>query len=160
MPTVTNGDCGLDTMTLMLGLPHSAQARNDLRVELSDYLLARVGKHWIHDIMVVCQELDAEELRLYKSAPSAFVAPSTVALAVGIAQSCPPSWTLQSSQSHSTKKHVTQSVGRPNWTIIALLWLWFVHCPPRSWMNRWLYLGDVAIHPQSRRHRGPQSPSA
>ena len=60
----------------------STQARNDLRVELSDYLLARVGDHWMHDIMVVCQELDAEEVRLYKSAPSAFVTPTTVALAV------------------------------------------------------------------------------
>ena len=32
--------------------------------------------------MVACQELGAEEVRLYKSAPSAFVTPTTVALAV------------------------------------------------------------------------------
>ena len=82
MPTVTNGDCGLDTMTMMLGIPQPAHARNDLRVELSDYLMARVGDHWMHDIMVACQELGAEEVRLYKSAPSAFVTPTTVALAV------------------------------------------------------------------------------
>ena len=75
-------------------------------------------------------------------------------------QLCQQSRTLQSRQGHSTKKHVTQSVGRPNWTIITLLWLWFVHCQPRSWMNMWLYLGDVAIQPQSRRHRDPHSPSA
>ena len=54
VPTVTNGDCRLDAMTLMLGMPQSAQARNDLRVEFSDYLLERVDKHWMHDIMVVC----------------------------------------------------------------------------------------------------------
>jgi hypothetical protein len=36
----------------------------------------------MHDIMVACQELDAKDVRLYKSAPSAFVTPTTVALAV------------------------------------------------------------------------------
>ena len=82
VPTVTDGDCGLDVMTTMLEIPQSAQARNDLRIELSDYLLSRVGEHWMHDIMVACQELCADEVRLSKSAPSAFVAPVAVAPAV------------------------------------------------------------------------------
>ena len=38
--TILDGDCALDVMTMMLGLPHTLQARSDLRTEISDYLLA------------------------------------------------------------------------------------------------------------------------
>ena len=88
-PVVTNGDCGLDTMTLVLGIPQSTQARTDLRIELSDCLLARGGDHWMYDIMVACQELDAEELLLCTSVPSTFVAPTAVAPAVAERASVP-----------------------------------------------------------------------
>ena len=67
MSTVVDGDCGLDVMTLMLGKGSSFSFRRDLRMELSDYLIARVGELWLHDIMVACQELRLEDVQAYRS---------------------------------------------------------------------------------------------
>ena len=47
IPTVCDGDCGLDTMTLVLGTEQSFQARTDLRFELSDYLRERMDDDWM-----------------------------------------------------------------------------------------------------------------
>jgi hypothetical protein len=58
--TVVDGDCGLDVMDMMLGRPPSRASRNELRVEISDYLLERIQLPWMHDIMVACQELGAK----------------------------------------------------------------------------------------------------
>ena len=115
----------------------------------------------MHDIMVVYQELCADEVRLSKSAPSAVVAPVAVAPAVADRAIVPTFDDVGvEPEPFDEKKHVAQSVGRPICTILAVLCRWFVHCPPLSWRNRWLYFGDVAIHPQSRRHRDAQSQSA
>ena len=40
--SVMDGDCGVDVMTMMLGMPQNKDARSALRVEISDYLIARV----------------------------------------------------------------------------------------------------------------------
>ena len=69
LPTVCDGDCGLDTMILMLGQPPAFEARKKLRIEISDYLLSRIGEPWMHEIMVACQEvvLHDDDVNLYKS---------------------------------------------------------------------------------------------
>jgi hypothetical protein len=54
-------------MTFMLGIPGSFEARKDLRIELSDHLLERIGEPWLHDIMVACQELRLDDLNAYRS---------------------------------------------------------------------------------------------
>jgi hypothetical protein len=81
--SVMDGDCALDVMTMMLGIPPSEAARKELRIDISDYLIARIGEPWLHDIMVACQELCAEDLHLYKSlAVGVIAAPTAPAPAV------------------------------------------------------------------------------
>ena len=85
MATVVDGDCAMDVMTLMLGKGPSFFFRRDLRIELSDYLIARIGEPWLHDIMVACQELRLEDVQAYRSgcAPAVSLAvPTTPAPAV------------------------------------------------------------------------------
>ena len=65
--SVVDGDCGLDVMTMMLGIAASFSARKDLRIEISDYLINRIGEPWLHDLMVACQELRQEDVVLYRS---------------------------------------------------------------------------------------------
>ena len=77
MTSILNGDCGLDVMTIMLGIAPSASARSGLRIELSDYLIERIGEPWIHDIMVACQELRQEDVDLYRSCDAKILAPPT-----------------------------------------------------------------------------------
>ena len=64
IPTVCDGDCGVDVMTMMLGLPQSFEARKQLRIELSDYLWDRMGERWLLDLLVAAQELDFEDVQL------------------------------------------------------------------------------------------------
>ena len=61
LATVCDGDCGLDVMNMMLGQPPSFLARKELRIEISDYLISRIGDPWMHDLMVSCQELQEED---------------------------------------------------------------------------------------------------
>ena len=85
MATVVDGDCAMDVMTLMLGKPPSFSFRKDLRIELSDYLIARIGEPWLHDIMIACQELRLEDAQAFRSgvAPAISLAvPTTPAPAV------------------------------------------------------------------------------
>jgi hypothetical protein len=84
MISVLDGDCALDVMTMMLGIPPCYQARSNLRRELSDYLIERLGEPWLHDIMVACQELDHDDVNAYRSADAAKIvaAPSEPAPAV------------------------------------------------------------------------------
>ena len=66
--TVLNGDCAFDVMLMMLGETLTDGARKALRIEISDYLMSRVGEPWMHDIMSVCDELsalDVEKSRKY-----------------------------------------------------------------------------------------------
>ena len=68
---------------MMLGLPQSLETRNQLRIELSDYLLARMGEQWMLDLLVAAQELDGGDVELYCSYGSRPAAhPTTLAPAV------------------------------------------------------------------------------
>ena len=78
LASVLDGNCALDVMTMMLGMSPSEPARNDLRIELSDYLIARIGEPWLHDIMVACQELQQEDVSLYRSGGAEIIAAPTV----------------------------------------------------------------------------------
>ena len=65
--TVCDGDCGIDVMTQMLSLPQTLKARNQLRIDLSDYLIARIDEPWMHDLMVLCGELRPDVLVKFRS---------------------------------------------------------------------------------------------
>ena len=54
-PTVCDGDCGLDLLTNMSCTPQSFEARNDLRLELSEYLIARMEDPRMLEIRVAAQ---------------------------------------------------------------------------------------------------------
>ena len=66
--SVVDGDCALDVMTMMLGMPRTLQARKDLRIEISDYLMARIGEPWLHTVMVACQELSQDDVNDFRAA--------------------------------------------------------------------------------------------
>lgn len=74
LASVLDGDCGLDVMTMMLGRPTAFVDRSALRVELSDYLIQRIGEHWMQDLMAVCQELQMETVTLSRSGEAAILA--------------------------------------------------------------------------------------
>ena len=67
MPTICDGDCAVDVMHMMLGLPQTFQARKQLRIEICEYLIARISDPWMHDIMVALQELEKKDVALYRS---------------------------------------------------------------------------------------------
>ena len=54
--TVTDGDCAIDTMCIMLGLPQTQEQRNALRDELFMYIVTRAHDRRLHDILVACCE--------------------------------------------------------------------------------------------------------
>ena len=60
--TVMDVDCGIDTDCMMLGLPQTSANRNALRQEIADYLLDRAERPWLHQLLVVCEELRVEDL--------------------------------------------------------------------------------------------------
>ena len=78
--------CGRELIAyphMMSGLPQSLETRNQLRIELSDYLLARMGEQWMLDLLVAPRELDGEDFELYCSYGSRPAArPTTLAPAV------------------------------------------------------------------------------
>jgi hypothetical protein len=59
--TVADGDCALDVMSLMLGKPQSFACRNALRIEISEYLMLRIGEPWMQELMVALQEVEGED---------------------------------------------------------------------------------------------------
>ena len=65
--TVCDGNCGIDVMALMLELPSDAQSRAWIRQELYEFGMGRWNEPWLHDMFVVTQELELEELRAYRS---------------------------------------------------------------------------------------------
>ena len=67
LSTVLDGDCAFAVMTSMLMIPTSAAARKDLRIEVSDYLMERIGEPWLLDVMVACQELRLKDVILFRS---------------------------------------------------------------------------------------------
>ena len=74
LPTVCDGDCGVDVMSMMLGLPQSFDTRKQLRIDVSDYLLERMQEPWMLDLLVASQELDGDDVALYFSYTSPAVA--------------------------------------------------------------------------------------
>ena len=64
---VCDGDCGLDVMTMMLGLPQTFASRTALRIEISDYLTSRTGEPWMHELMVALQEAQQEDVIKHRS---------------------------------------------------------------------------------------------
>ena len=100
IPTILDGDCSFDVMTMMLARPQTLQARTELRTELSDYLIARAEEPWMHDLLVACGELDIEVVKLARedanaaaavaeSAPVAPAAPIAPAVAESLIQAMP-----------------------------------------------------------------------
>jgi len=62
--TVTDNDCGLDVMCMMLQIPQTAMVRGQLRAELSDYLLYRIETSWMQDLMAATCEIRQEDVLL------------------------------------------------------------------------------------------------
>ena len=87
--TVVDGDCGIDVMTLMLSRPSSLEARKQLRVDLSDYLISRASEAWMRDLMVACGELRTEDVSLARSSAPMPPAPP-VAPAAAVAEKDAP----------------------------------------------------------------------
>lgn len=65
--TVCDGNCGIDLMAMMLQKPQNAETRKWLREELYDFGVRRWDEPWLHDMLVVTQELTLEEVRAYRS---------------------------------------------------------------------------------------------
>ena len=84
LPTVCDGDCGVDVMMMMQGAVSHVASRNQLRVELSDYLMERIHTPWMLELLCLAQELDQDEVRLACSCSSPF--PSLSATGVGEAR--------------------------------------------------------------------------
>ena len=64
--TVCDGDCGLDVLTRMVGRPHIFEARNQLRIEISDYLMDRIDEPWMHNLMRLLQEVSEDDVNTYR----------------------------------------------------------------------------------------------
>ena len=80
--SICDGDCALDVMCLMLGLPRTLAARNDLRIEISDYLIQHIDARWMHEMMGALQEVDWEDVQLYWKAAVEIVPASNALAAV------------------------------------------------------------------------------
>ena len=65
--TVMDGDCGLDTACMMMSLAQTTANRNALRQEIADYLCDRIEEPWMHQLLVVCAELNVEDLERFRS---------------------------------------------------------------------------------------------
>ena len=61
--TVMDGDWGIDVACQMLGLLQTPAQRAAAREEISDYLLARVKKPWIQEVMGTLQEVNLDDVR-------------------------------------------------------------------------------------------------
>ena len=62
--TVTDNDCGLDTMCMMLPGVQTFERRLEIRARLSDYVLRRMQTSRLRDLMVATCELNKEEVDL------------------------------------------------------------------------------------------------
>ena len=67
VPTVCDGDCGMDVMCLMLGRPRTKHERTQLRADLSDYLLDSLKYDWMIDILLVTCEIEPEDVNVARS---------------------------------------------------------------------------------------------
>ena len=85
LASVVDGDCAAHVMTMMLGQPPSFEAREELRIEVSDYLIARVEEPWMQDVTVRCQEHEKEDVLRFRSGDTNVVA-APVAPAPAVAE--------------------------------------------------------------------------
>ena len=67
LPTICDGDCGLDVMCLIEGVERTLEERTRLRADISDYLIDRLNLDWMIDILRVTQELNDEDFKLARS---------------------------------------------------------------------------------------------
>ena len=62
LPTLCDGDCGIDVMLQMIGDSNLVDNRNNLREELRDYLMERMEVGWMIQLMSACCEVPAAEV--------------------------------------------------------------------------------------------------
>ena len=60
--TAVDGNCGIDVMCQMKGLPANDHNIRQLRTELCDFIISNASEPWVHDLMVATRELTQEEL--------------------------------------------------------------------------------------------------
>ena len=65
-----DGDCGVDTACMMLGLAQTAENRQALRTEVAAYISDRYDVPWLHDLLVVTAELNIEDVEQFRSSGS------------------------------------------------------------------------------------------
>ena len=65
--TVCDGNCGVDLMAMMLQKPLNPETRSWLRQELYEFGVRRWDEPWLHDVLVVTQELESEAVQAYRS---------------------------------------------------------------------------------------------
>ena len=87
IPTVADGDCGIDAMLKIIGEQSTPLARKQLREELADFIVARIQQQWFQELMAACQEVTLEEVKQFRFleqcvSQGELVAPSVVAPAV------------------------------------------------------------------------------
>ena len=68
--TVMDGDCGVDTACMMLGLAQTVENRQALRTEVAAYISDRYDVPWLHDLLVVTAELNIEDVEQFRSSGS------------------------------------------------------------------------------------------
>ena len=94
--TVTDNDCGLDTMCMMLPGVQTFERRLEIRARLSDYVLRRMQTSRLRDLMVATCELNKEEVDLARGIlPNHSGAHSSDSHSAGSASSAmnPRAWT-------------------------------------------------------------------
>ena len=64
--TVTDGDCGIDTMCIMAGLQQTAAQRLELREDIYQYIIQRVEEPRLHDLLLACAELSMDDVERYR----------------------------------------------------------------------------------------------
>ena len=67
MGTVCDGNCGIDLMAMMLQRPQDVSTRARIRQELFQYGMDRWREEWLHDMLVVTQELEQEAVTAHRS---------------------------------------------------------------------------------------------
>ena len=65
LDTIPDGDCAIDTMCIMLGLPRTQEQRNAIREELYEYIVERAQERRLHDVLVACCETSVEEADMF-----------------------------------------------------------------------------------------------
>ena len=65
LDTVVDGDCGFDTMCIMLGLPQTLEQRSKVPEEIHEYIIQRVQEPRLHDLLVASCEISADDAEAY-----------------------------------------------------------------------------------------------